>query len=91
MEINVLEENNKSIVFEIKGEGHTLCNALKKELWENKHVKIATYVVKHPLIGIPEMTVETDGEVKPRKALMDAAEKVIDQADKFQKEFKKLK
>lgn len=91
MEIKVLEESNKSIVFEIKGEGHTLCNALKKELWENKHVKIATYVVKHPLIGIPEMTVETDGEIKPRKALMDAAEKVIDQTDKFRKEFKKLK
>ena len=91
MEIKALEESNKAIVFEIKGEGHTLCNALKKELWENKHVKVATYVVKHPLIGIPEMTVETDGEVKPRKALMDAAEKVIDQTDKFQKEFKKLK
>ncbi len=91
MEIKVLEETNKSITFEIKGEGHTLCNALKKELWNNKHVRAATYNVKHPLIGIPEIVVETDGEIKPRKAVMDAADRIIDQAGKFQKEFRKLK
>ncbi len=91
MEINILEENGKSMVFEVKGENHTLCNVLKRELWSNKHVKTATYAIKHPLIGIPEISVETDGEIKPRKAVMDAADKLIDEVEKFGKEFKKLK
>ncbi len=91
MEIKVLEETNKTIVFEVRGEGHTLCNLLKRELWNNKHVKTATYSVKHPLIGIPEMTIETDGELKPRKAVMEASEKLMEETEKFSKEFKKLK
>ncbi|MCP3682290.1 MAG: DNA-directed RNA polymerase subunit L [bacterium] len=91
MELNVTEENSKKIVFELKGEGHTLCNVLKKELWKNSHVKVATYTIKHPLIGVPTMTVETDGTVKPKKVLTDAAEKVLKNSEEFKKELKKLK
>ena len=91
MELNVLEETPKKIVFELKGAGHTLCNALKTELWNNKHIKIATYVIGHPLIGIPTVTVETDGTVKPRKALVEAANKLAGKTDKFKKEIKKIR
>jgi DNA-directed RNA polymerase subunit L len=89
MEMNVVEETNKRLVFELKGEGHTLCNALKKVLWKNKHVKVATYTMKHPLVGIPRMILETDGEIKPRKALVDAAEKLAKQVSEFKKDFAK--
>ncbi len=89
MELKVIEETAKRIVFELKGESHTLCNALKKELWKNKHVKVATYTIKHPLVGIPQMVVETDGEVKPRKVLLDAVEKLTKQVSEFKKDFAK--
>ncbi|MBI2137562.1 DNA-directed RNA polymerase subunit L [Candidatus Woesearchaeota archaeon] len=91
MELNVLEETPKRVTFEVKGSNHTLCNPLKVELYENKHVKVATYSVMHPLVPVPRMIVETDGEVKPRKLLADAAAKLAEAAGKLKKEFKKVK
>ena len=91
MELNVLEDSPKNFIAEFKGADHTLCNALKTELWNNKHVKVATYSISHPLVGVPKFIVETDGEVKPRKALADAASKLAETAAKLKKEFKKVK
>ncbi len=91
MELNILEESPKRLVAELKGAGHTLCNTLKVELWSNKHVKVATYSISHPLVGVPKIIVETDGEVKPKKALADAASRLAEEAGKLKKEFKKIK
>lgn len=89
MEINVIEEKKNRISFEIKGQGNTFCNILKDELWNDKHVTVATYTIKHPLIGIPFMIVETDSKESPRKALASAAERIANNADKLKKQFKK--
>jgi DNA-directed RNA polymerase subunit L len=91
MEIKVIEETKNKLVFEIPGEGHTLCNALKRELWKDKHIKVATYSINHPLIGIPRMIVETDSETTPRKALAKAAEALKEEVNDFKTEFSKLK
>jgi DNA-directed RNA polymerase subunit L len=91
MELTVLEESDKRMVLELKGANHTLCNALKSELTGNKHVKAATYAMGHPLVGIPKMIVETDGNAKPRKLLADAAAKLSDTASSLKKEFRKVK
>ena len=91
MEFNVLEETPKRLVFEIKGATHTLCNPLKTELWTNKHVKLATYSINHPLVGVPKFIIETDGTVKPKKALSEAASHLANAASKLRKEFKKVK
>jgi DNA-directed RNA polymerase subunit L len=91
MEIIVVEETPKKLIFELKGEGNTVLNALKNTLWQNKHVKVATYSIEHPLVGVPKMIVETDGEVKPRKALLEAAEKLQKDADKLKKDLAKIK
>ena len=45
----------------------------------------------HPLVGVPKLIIETDGDAKPRKLLADAAAKLADMADKLKKEFKKIK
>ncbi len=89
MEINVIEEKKNRISFEIKGEGNTFCNLLKDELWDDKHVTVAAYDIKHPLIGIPFMIVETDGHKSPKKALESAAERVADKVENLRKEAKK--
>jgi DNA-directed RNA polymerase subunit L len=91
MELIVIEETPKKFVFELKGQGHTICNILKAKLWEGKHVKVATYNIAHPLIGTPRMIVETDGDVKPRKAVADAIESLKKEVAEFKQELKKAK
>lgn len=91
MELSVVEETPKRLVFEIKGQGHTLCNILKSKLWANKHVKVATYNIAHPLVGVPRMIVETDGEGKPRKVVGDAAESLRKDVAELKQELKKFR
>ena len=90
MELNILEESPKRVVVEVKGADHTLCNPIKTELWKNKQVTLATYSISHPLIGVPKFIVETDGTLKPRKALADAAAKLAASTGKRKKESKKI-
>lgn len=89
MEINVLEETKTKLVFELPGEDHTLCNALKRELWNDKSVKAAGYSVNHPSIGTPKMVVETSGE-SPRTAVLEAIKRLKKETDKMRKATKAL-
>lgn len=86
MEINVIEEKKNKLIFELKGSSHTLCNALKDELLNDSNVKIATYSIRHPLVGEPKFIVETDG-VDPRKALTAAADRLKKLNERFEKDF----
>ncbi|NTV23295.1 MAG: DNA-directed RNA polymerase subunit L [Nanoarchaeota archaeon] len=72
MEFKVIEDKAKRLVFELKGEDHTLCNALREELWNDKTVSVSAYNISHPLVGVPKFIVETDGTKEPRKAVRDA-------------------
>ncbi len=90
MELNILEEKKDRIVFEIKGEGHTLSNALRKELWNDEHVKAAAYAIEHPLIEVPKFVLETDG-ADPRKTLLAAAKRIQKDLEKLKSEAKELK
>lgn len=66
MELTVVESTKSRMVFELPGADHTFCNALKEELWEDKDVSVATYIVKHPLIPVPKFILEAKD---PKKAL----------------------
>ncbi len=68
MEISILEDKKNKLVFTVSDESHTLCNALRKELWNDEHVKAAGYSIDHPLIRLARFTLETDG-ADPRKTL----------------------
>lgn len=89
MEMKILDDKKNKIIIEVKGVDHTLCNSLKAELWNDKHVKIATYSIRHPQISIPQIIVETDGEVSPKNALINAVQRLHKTNDKFKKEFLK--
>jgi DNA-directed RNA polymerase subunit L len=71
MEIKILKEDKNKIEFEVVGEDHTLCNAIRDELWNNEDVEISAYNIKHPLISNPIMLVETS-KGDPKKALQNA-------------------
>ena len=90
MELNILEEKKNRLVFELKGEGHTLANAIRKELWNDEHITIATYNVEHPLIEVPKFIVETDG-ADPKKLLSAAAKRLQKHVEKVKSEAKELK
>ena len=89
MEIKTLDDKKNKLIIEVKGAEHTLCNALKEELWNDKHVKVATYSIRHPQISVPQMIVETDGEENPKNALINAVERLHKNNAKFKKEFGK--
>ncbi len=89
MEFNVIEESKTKLIFELKGETHSFCNVLKKELQNTKGVEMATYRIDHPLVGIPKFHLETKG-VEPRKALKSALTSLKKKAKEFESESKKL-
>ena len=90
MEIRVLEKTKNKLKIEVVGEDHTLCNALRKELWEDKNVEIAGYNMKHPLISEPEIVVETKSG-DPVKALLKAVDGLKKKNKELLVEIKNLK
>ncbi len=90
MEIKILEEKKGRLVFEVKGESHTICRALQKELWNDTHVKAAGYNIDHPLVGVPKFVLETDG-ADPKKTISAAIKRLQRTASKFKDAAKKLK
>lgn len=88
MEFKVLEESKNKLIFELKGETHTFCNLLKKELQEIKGIEIVTYKVSHPLVGVPKFHLETKS-LEPRKAIKEALKNLKKKVDDFEKEVKK--
>lgn len=89
MKIKILGNKKNKLIFESEGLGHTFCNVLKKELWNDSHVKVATYSIAHPLAGKPKMIVETDGSETPKNSLLAAVQKLKRVNEKFKKEFSK--
>ena len=89
MEIKVLEDKKNKLIFEVEGMGHTFINILKNELWQDSHVKVATYNIKHPIVSKPKVIVETDGSESPRAALTSAISRLKKTSDRFRVEIKK--
>lgn len=90
MEIKILEESANRLVFEAKT-SHTLCTALKQELWEDEDVKAAGYSIAHPLVGKPVFTVETKKGREPRKAVSKAIKGLNKKLENLQTKLKKIR
>ena len=88
MELKIIEENKNKLIIEVIGETHAFCNALKKELWNDKHVKASGYTIEHPLVANPKLIVETDGK-DPKKTLIAAAGRLKKSFDSLKTEFLK--
>jgi DNA-directed RNA polymerase subunit L len=88
MEIKIIEESKDRIVIDIEGEDATLCNSLRKELYNDDKVKNASYAVEHPAVGVPRMIIETSGK-SPKDALVDAAKRLKKDIAAFKKAFEK--
>ncbi len=89
MEITVLEHNKQRLKFELKGEGHTFCNVLRKELWLGKELDIAGYAIEHSLVSQPIFVVESEKQ-DPVTLLTSAVERLQKKTAELQEKFKKL-
>ncbi|MBU1204164.1 MAG: DNA-directed RNA polymerase subunit L [Nanoarchaeota archaeon] len=89
MEIKILDESKEKIEFEIDGEDHTLCNALRDALWKNPNVEVAAYSVDHPLINKVKMVVAVS-KGNPRDALLKAVEIIKKEFKMIGAEFSKV-
>lgn len=90
MEIKIIEESKNRLILNIEGTGHSLCNLIVKELWNDDSVKNAAYRIDHPLKGIPTLLIETmQGKDEPRKVLENAIKRVRKANDKFREAFSK--
>ena len=90
MEVVIIEESKNKLVFEILGKGHTLGNVIRKELWNDDHVKVSAYTIEHPLVAKPRIIVETDG-ADQRKTVQAAVKRTLKSLDKIKAEAKTLK
>lgn len=86
MELNVLEDKKGRFVFKINGMGHTFLNMLKTELWNDSHVKVATYAIRHSEASNPKFILETDGDESPKSALTSAIGRLKKLSEHFKKE-----
>ncbi len=91
MEIRIIEEGKDFIKLELVAEDHTLANALKNELENDSHVKVAGYTKEHPLVSNPILMVKTDGKESSRKALDASVDRLKKKNSAFLAQIKKLK
>ena len=75
MEVSIVKEDKDFIEIEIAGEGHTLCNILRDELWTLEDTSFASYNLKHPLISSPVIALKSK-KGKPKKLFLDAVESI---------------
>lgn len=88
MEIKILKQAKNKIEFEIEEEDHTLCNAVREELWSYKETEISAYKIEHPLISNPVMLVETN-KGDPKKVILKAADSLKKQIKSIKEESNK--
>ncbi len=86
MKIEFLKNEKNKIELKIIGEDHTLCNILRRELWNDNDVDVAAYTIDHPLVSDPIMLVETK-KSDPKKALLNAADSLKKQIEELKKSF----
>ncbi len=88
MELNIVKQDDKTLMIEAKDETVTLTNLISNELWEDKSVKEAAQIKQHPYMDEPKILVKVS-KGKPKSALKKASDRVLAQTDEFRKEFKK--
>ncbi|KAK5134281.1 hypothetical protein LTR08_006710 [Meristemomyces frigidus] len=100
-ELFLLGEGEKKITFEpetrvpnaamftFNKEDHTLGNLLRAKLVKSPHVMFAAYQVPHPLFAVFKLRVQTDGEVSPKEAVVQACKDLVAELQMLDQEFTK--
>lgn len=89
MKVTKMDGNNEEIQLEVKGEGHTFCNALQNFLLKDPAVEFSGYKITHPLVGEPILNIRTNSEKRPEQSAMDAATTLQEELDEIKTTFTK--
>ncbi|KXG47592.1 uncharacterized protein PGRI_014620 [Penicillium griseofulvum] len=76
-------------IFTFRKEDHTLGNMLRQRLLKTPHVIFAAYRVPHPLTPEFQLRIQTDGDITPRQAVVNASEALIKDLGILSREFTK--
>ncbi|KJX93014.1 DNA-directed RNA polymerase II subunit like protein [Zymoseptoria brevis] len=76
-------------MFTFNKEDHTLGNLLRAKLAKAEHVLFAGYQVPHPLFAQFKLRVQTDGEVSPKEAVVQACKELVAELQSLDQEFTK--
>ena len=76
-------------IFLFKKEDHTMGNLLRTRLLRSEHVLFSAYKVAHPLVVEFELRVQTDGEIAPREAVVQACRDLVQDLGQLSREFTK--
>ncbi|KXT03170.1 hypothetical protein AC579_6875 [Pseudocercospora musae] len=76
-------------MFTFNKEDHTLGNLLRAKLVKSEHVLFAGYQVPHPLFATFKLRVQTDGQVSPKEAVVNACREVVKELGQLDQEFTK--
>lgn len=88
MKLEVVKQEDKTLILELPEETVTTTNVLRGELWEDPNVSEAAAIKEHPYLEKPKIFVKTT-RGKPQTALDKAADRIIKQTDDFIESFKK--
>ena len=85
MDIKVLEKKAGRLRVEVAGERHTFLNLLRENAWK-AGADQASYMIEHPYLSNPKITVKAKD---PKKVLKDSAQMAINESQEFEREFKR--
>jgi len=88
MELKLITQNKTKLKIGIKGETHTFCNVLRRELFNDDKVAVAGYNLEHSLDSFPVFIVETDSG-SPKASLLKAAERLKKKTKDLREQIKK--
>ncbi|CAF9923254.1 MAG: hypothetical protein GOMPHAMPRED_002790 [Gomphillus americanus] len=78
-----------SSIFTLNKEDHTLGNLIRSRLLKYPFVLFAAYRIPHPLFPTVELRVQTNGEVTPRNAVIQACRDLVSDLGVLSREFTK--
>ncbi|MBI2040860.1 MAG: hypothetical protein HYT16_02035 [DPANN group archaeon] len=91
MEFTILEENKGAIKIEASARDEGFFNLVKRQLWQNGGVEIASFRIAHPDISRPVFVIKAKSGKDPKKLWNAALESISEELKSFEKEIKKLK
>lgn len=86
MEVKILEDTKRKLIIEL--ESQTIASLIERELWNDENVKTAGLKVKHPLVGKPNLVIETGTKEDAKTAVKEAIKRAKKDLEKFKKAFK---
>ncbi|KAI9859625.1 MAG: DNA-directed RNA polymerase II core subunit [Trichoglossum hirsutum] len=75
-------------MFHFNKEDHTLADMLRSQLLRTPNVVFAGYRVPHPLFSTFDIRIQTNGEISPKDALVEACKELINKLKVLDLQFK---